>query len=126
MPTTNEIFDCMHGQKYFSTLDFYSGFHQTALSEDSYEKTAFSAAGKHWEFKVTPFGVKNGVAAFNRVLTHVLQDKLWRSCMAYVDDVIVMSRTAQEHIEKLDEIFNCLEKANFKLNVEMPIFQRKT
>ena len=73
-----------------------------------------------------PFGVKNGVSGFNRVLNHILRDKLWKSCLAYVDDVLVMSSTFEEHVQRLHEIFDTLEKANLTLKLAKCSFFQKS
>jgi len=126
LPTSQELFDRMHNVNYFSCLDFFSGFNQMSLSSDSCEKTAFSTSGNHYEFNVLPFGVKNGVSGFNRVLNHILRDKLWKSCLAYVDDVLVMSSTFEEHVQRLHEIFDTLEKANLTLKLAKCSFFQKS
>ena len=69
------------------------------------EKTAFSAKGELWQFKVMQFGLCNAAATFERLMDRVLKGMHWKTCLVYVDDIIVLARTFDEHLKNLEEIW---------------------
>ena len=89
------------------------------------EKTAFIFDRKSYEFKVMPFGLCNAPATCQRTMTTVFDDVLKKFVMVYLDDVIVYSRSFEEHITHVNEVFQRLSKANLRLNKEKCIFFRR-
>ena len=69
------------------------GYHQIMLDDSSEELTAFSSGTDLYQFKVVPFGVVNGVATYQRLMSPVLAGLTWETCMAYVDDLIAMDKS---------------------------------
>jgi hypothetical protein len=110
------MLDALANCAYFSTLDLTSGFWQVAMDPASQEKTAFSTRFGTYEFTVMPFGLCNAPATFQRLMDTVFYDVLWKFVLVYMDDIIIFSKTAQEHKIHLEEVFKLLMKAGLKLN----------
>ena len=87
-------------------------------------KTAFSCNGGHYEFQVMPFGLTNAPATFQRLMDLVLRGLPLDSCLVYLDDVLVHSRTFEEHIRNLEAVFSRLRSAGLKLRTEKCQFLR--
>lgn len=123
LPNIEELFSKLQGNQYFSTLDLTSGYHQILMSTDSIEKTAFSTPNGHYEFLRMPFGLKNAPATFQRMMNSVLHQETSRNvCLVYLDDIIVYSKTKQDHINRLQQVFEALRQANLKLNKNKCVF----
>ncbi|CAF4607260.1 unnamed protein product, partial [Didymodactylos carnosus] len=65
-----------------------------------------------------PQGVKNGPPTFQRIINQILGPTRWRHCLAYIDDIIIYSKTFKEHLLHIQEVCQLLEQANFRLNVD--------
>ena len=91
-----------------SFMDAYSGFHQIPMHQDDQEKTAFVTEKGLYCHQVMPFGLKNAQATFQRLVNTVFADQLGRNMDAYIDDMIVKSKEAVDHVADLREIFTNL------------------
>ena len=103
------------GARYFSTLDLRSGYWQIEMDADSKEKTAFITHNGLYEFNRLPFGLSSSAATFQRVMTHVLRGLEWDICLVYIDDLIIFSRSFEEHLLHLEQVFKPLREAKVKL-----------
>ena len=116
LPRIDEALLLFKTALFFSSLDFISGFLQVPINPDDAQKTAFTTHMGLFEYKVMPFGVKNGPATFQRLMEITLGCKRWHSCIVYLDDIIVFSPTFEEHLKELEEIFELIERAGLKLH----------
>ncbi|KAK6177716.1 hypothetical protein SNE40_015762 [Patella caerulea] len=117
LPRIDDTLDALSGAKLFSTLDLKSGYHQVKLAESDKEKSAFSVYGSGlWEFNVMSFGLCNAPGSFERLMERVLKGLSWQICLVYLDDIIVYSKSFEQHLENLTKVFECLKQANLKLN----------
>ena len=116
LPRIDEIFDQLSDAMYYTKLDFKSGYFQVPLSKEDRPKTAFSTRDNHYQFTVLPQGIMNGPATFQRIINHLLGPARWKYALAYIDDVIIYSKTFAEHLKHLNEICTVLENARFRLN----------
>ncbi|CAF4814075.1 unnamed protein product, partial [Rotaria sp. Silwood2] len=112
----DEIFDQLSDATYYTKFDFKSGYFQVPLSKEDRSKTAFSTRDNHYQFTVLPQGITNGPATFQRVINHILGPARWKYALAYIDDVIIYSKTFEEHLLHLNEICTILKNARFRLN----------
>ena len=103
--------DTLAGSQWFSILDMVSGYWRVEVEEEDREKTAFCTPNGLFEFKVTPFGLCNGPATFQRLMDLVLAGLQMSHCLVYVDDVIIMGRSFQEHLHNLRKVFERLREA---------------
>jgi len=108
-PRIDELLDKMHGCSVFSTLDLYSGYHQIKISPEDCPKTAFRTPLGHFEWKVLPFGLANAPATFQSLMNKVLAP-VKDFAEAYIDDIIVRSKSAAEHSRHLRELLQLLRK----------------
>ena len=111
--------------KYFSSLDLLQGFLQVPLEESSRKLTAFSTPSGHWEYVRMPFGLKQSPITFTRLVNSVFKGLLGNGVHVYMDDILVCSKTLQEHLEKLRQIFLRLRDANLKVKLKKCSFVRK-
>ena len=110
--------DSLSGHKCFSTLDLASGYWQVPVEESSREKTAFVIlGGGHFEFLHMPFGLTNAVPTFQRLMSLVLEGLMPLRCLVYLDDVLVIGRTFEQHLENLKAVLEAISKAGFKLKL---------
>jgi len=113
--------------KYISTLDLKSGYWQNPVAESSRECTAFTVPGRglyHW--KVMPFGLHSAPATFQRALDSVIGPDMEPNAFAYLDGIIIIGRTLEEHVQHLQEVFRRLRKANLRLNAKKCSFIKRS
>ena len=125
-PDIGEIFDKLGGNKFFSTLDMQKGYYQVKMSDKSIEKTAFSCHEGHFEFNRMPFGLCGAPCTFQKIVQDILANDNYKTCLAYLDNIIIFGRTLEEHNERLFHVLSKLREAGVKLSKEKCIFaQRK-
>ena len=115
LPRIEDCLDCLGNAKIFSTLDLQSGYWQIDIKEEDRSKTAFSTRSGHYEYVTMPFGLCNAPSTFERAMELIMKGLQWRTLILYLDDIIIMSTTFEEHIERLDEVLNRLGQAGLKL-----------
>ena len=115
LPRISEALDALGGGNYFSTLDLRSGYWQIEMDKGSKEKTAFITHNGLFEFNVLPFGLCNSPATFQRLMTHILRGLEWDICLVYIDDLIIFSKTFDDHLLHLEQVFKRLKEANVRL-----------
>ena len=116
LPRIDDTLDALVGSKWFSTLDLKSGYHQVPVAEVDRPKTAFSAGNSLWQWRVLPFGLSNAPATFERLMESVLAGMHWRTLLVYLDDIIVFGKTFEEELQRLEEVFRRMRRANLKLS----------
>ena len=117
MPLIKEIIANLHGTKYMSKVDFCDGFWAIRIAEESRELTGFTTREGQWHWKVCPQGYSGSPAIFQRAVNETLGEMMWKSAMPYIDDVIIFSKTFNEHLKHLEELFIRLRRANFFLKL---------
>ncbi|RVW56687.1 Retrovirus-related Pol polyprotein from transposon 17.6 [Vitis vinifera] len=105
----------LHGQGMLSFLDAFSGYHQIPCPRDE-EKTAFITPHDLYCYKVMPFGLKNAGATYQRLMTKIFKPLIGHTVEVYIDDIVVKSKTREEHVLHLQEVFHLLRKYDMKLN----------
>ena len=105
LPRIDETLDALDGACYFSTSDLASGYRQVELNPKDKEKTAFVSPFGFYQFQVMPFGLCNAPATFQWLMERVLAGLQWSSCLVYLDDIIVYSRSVEEHLTLLGDVF---------------------
>ena len=101
LPRIDEMLDQLHGAKYFSSLDLQSGYHQIRIDPADVEKTAFRTPYGLYRFKVLSFGLTNAPATFQRVMNDTFRQELGVYVLVYLDDILVFSRTVEDHLQHL-------------------------
>ncbi|UYV63183.1 K02A2.6-like [Cordylochernes scorpioides] len=116
LPRINDTLTTLAGSSWFSTLDLKSGYWQVGMHPEDKEKTAFSTGSGLYQFTVMPFGLCNAPATFERLIELVLKGLTWKTCLVYLDDIMVMGRTFEEHLRNLQEVFDRFRANNLALN----------
>ena len=117
LPRIDDIYDQLTKATYFSKFDFKSGYFQVPLDKADRPKTAFSTRDGHFQFKVLPQGLTNGPPTFQRIVNQILGPNRWKHMLAYIDDIIIYSKTFMEHLQHTEEVCALLQEAKFKLNI---------
>ena len=111
IPKIDETLDTFAGAKLFSTLDLRSGYWQVQVNPEHREKTAFCTPEGLFEFNVMPFGLCNAPATFQRLMDSVLAGLHWKTCLVYIDDIIIVGKSFDEHLCNLQAVFERLRQA---------------
>lgn len=95
------------------------------MHEVDKDKTAFATPDGLYEFNVRPFGLCNTPAMFEHMIDTVLRGLKWKTCLCYLDDVVIFSSTSRQHLEQLDEVLTCISNAGIQLNTKKCHFAKK-
>ncbi|GBG62297.1 hypothetical protein CBR_g29907 [Chara braunii] len=113
MPRSDELFDRLAGNRFFTKIDLCSGYHQIRVAAADQPKTAFRSRFGHYEFTVMPFGFTNAPATFQRAMNDIFRDILEQYVLVYLDDILVYSRTLEEHLRHLRDVLDRLRRHDF-------------
>ena len=115
LPRVDDLLDLLAKSKYFSTLDLASGYWQVSMSPELAEKTSFATHSGLYEFAVMPFGLCNTPATFQRLMATVLAGVARDAVIVYLDDILVLGPTLEEHLQNLAQVFDHLRKVGLRL-----------
>ena len=118
LPRMDDCIDSLGNAKFFTTLDAYSGYWQMNIRKRDRHKTAFVTHSGAYQCIRMPFGLTNAPASFQRALDMILTKFKWKTCLVYLDDIIIFSNTVEEHIQHVDEILDCLKRAGVTLKIK--------
>ena len=124
IPMIESLLAQLEGCRYFSILDLRSGYHHIGLSKQSKPLTAFMTHSGKFQWNVLPFGIGIGVQTFSFVINKAI-GHCSDFAANYLDDIIVFSRTAEDHMEHLEKIFEALRIADLKIKVSKCDFFKK-
>lgn len=111
IPRIDALLDKVGQNRVFTSLDLQSGYHQMLLHESDVPKTAFVTHKGQYQFKVLCFGLTNAPSAFQRLMNHLLHDFIQENIVqVYLDDILVMSKTPQEHLLHLSRVLERLQE----------------
>ena len=113
MPKVEDIFSKLIRATYFTTLDLHAGYHHIPLDRSSIPKTEFSLPFGKYEYVKVPFGLVQASAYFQELMTGILKD--FPFAIAYLDDIIIFSKTPQEHLSHICMVFEKLKSANLSM-----------
>ena len=117
MPNVGDVLAGLRGVKYFTSLDLVRGYYQMPVEERSREYTAFSTPHGHWQFKRLPFGLKNAPSAFQREMQEVLRGFSWKKVLVYIDDILIMSDSFEEHLDLVGKVLKILISNGIKIKL---------
>ena len=115
MSKVEDIFSQLNGAKYSSTLDFRAGYHQIPLDEQSIPKTAFTSSFGTFEYFKVPFGLAQAPTYFQELMIEILKD--FNFAIAYLDDIIIFSQIAEEHLDHIKQVFKKLQSAHLSMKL---------
>ena len=110
LPLVDDLFDSVRGSKFFSKLDLHSGYHQIRMHEDDVEKTAIVTPFGTFMWRVLPMGLTNAPVTFNRLMQSIMQPFLRKFVAVFLDDVLIYSRTWEEHLSHVSQVLTVLRK----------------
>lgn len=119
LPLMTSILDKLRVARYISTIDLSQAFFQIPLEEKSREITAFAVPGKGlYQFKRLPYGLTNSPAVFQRLVDTLIGPELQPNVYSYIDDLIIVTETFEDHLRWLKIVFDKLKHANLAINEE--------
>ena len=101
LPRIDDLFDQLKGAKYFSKIDLRSGYYQLKIKESDISKTTFVTRYGQFEFTVMSFELTNAPAYFMNLMNKVFMDELDKFVIVFIDDILIYSKSAQEHEQHL-------------------------
>jgi ribonuclease HI len=122
LPQIDKIIDSAAGCEVMSLLDCFSGYHQIYMKEEDKAITSFITPFGTYCFIGMPEGLKNVGSTFSRLTKTVLESQDGRNIFTYVDDIVVASRSKEDHLADLTETFANMRDARLRLNPEKCVF----
>ena len=130
IPSIEELLDELYGSQWFSKLDLRSGYHQIRLNAGDISKTTFRTHEGHYEFLVMPFGLCFGLCnapvSFQSTMNILFQSYLRKFVIVFFDDILVYSKSLEDHISHLDIVFQCLLTNQFFLKRNKCFFAQES
>jgi hypothetical protein len=106
LPRYNELIASVKSARFVSTIDLQSGFMQMENDPETAHVTAFTVPGRHYEFNVLPFGVRNGPSVFQRLMSIVLYQLVRNTALNFIDDILVFAKHVDEMFFRLNVVFD--------------------
>ena len=115
-PNIDTLIDAIVGREMFSFMDGFSGYNQIRIAPEDTEKTAFCTPFGNFHYVVMPFELKNAGATYQQAMTTIFHDMIHNFVEDYVDDLVVKSKKAVDHITHLRKVFERCRKYKLKMN----------
>jgi hypothetical protein len=122
LPIVDELMDELAGAKWFTKLDFRSGYHQIRVAKADEMKTTFKTHSGLYEFRVMPFVLTNAPASFQSILNKIFAPLLRKCVLVFMDDILVYSPILSEHVQHLQQVFEILNQQKFFLKESKCVF----
>ncbi len=125
IPRIDDLFDQLGKARWISKLDLRSGYYHVRVAEEDIEKTACVTRYGSFEYLVMPFGLTNAPATFCALMQRVLHDFIDKFVVVYLDDIVVYSRTLDEHMAHLRQVFSTLRQHQLFVKKEKCVFAQQ-
>jgi hypothetical protein len=125
-PRIDDLFDQLKDAKIFSKIDLRSGYHQVRIKDENISKTTFRTRYGHYEFTVVSFGLTNAPVVFMCLMNGVFRDYLDKFVIVFLDDILVYSKTEEEHEQHLRMVLQVLREHQLYAKLsKCSFYQRK-
>ena len=121
LPRIQESLDALVGAQYFSTLDLASGYHQISMDPRDQHKTAFTTPFGLYEYTRMPMGLASAPATFQRLMQATMSDFAFQFLLVYLDDLLVYSKTFDEHMEQLERLLQRVRDRSETESQQVPV-----
>jgi hypothetical protein len=122
LPRIDDLFDRLAGAKYFSRIDLKSGYYQIRIANEDVEKTVCHTRHGSYEFLVMSFGLCNAPSTFTTLMNTIFREETDNFVIIYIDDILVYSKTAEEHARHLEVVLQKLRDNKLYANREKSDF----
>jgi len=126
LPLMTELMERAAGATIFTNLDLKDGYHLIRIKKGDEWKTAFRTRYRHYEYKVMPFGLVNAPATFQAMMNAILQEFLDHGVVVYLDDILIYSKTMEEHEALVKQVLARLERQNLAVSLKKSVFHVDT
>jgi hypothetical protein len=121
----DDLFDQLKDAKIFSKIDLRSGYHQVRIRDEDINKTAFRTRYGHYYFTVVPFGLSNALVVFMSLMNGLFREYLDKFVIVFLDDILVYSRTEEEHEQHLRMVLQVLREHQLYANLSKCSFYQE-
>jgi hypothetical protein len=125
LPNIADLLDMLYGSTVYSSLDLIAGYHQVALQQSDIPNTAFRTPLGHFECLVLWEGLTNAPSVFQSIMQKILKPYLGKFAALYLDDIMIFSKTMDDHVSHLDQILTALETNNFHVKLSKSNFTQE-
>ena len=116
LPKIQELLSRLNNCKYFSSLDLCLGYYNISITEEAKKKTTFVMADGKYLWNVVPFGLATGISMFQYLMSKVLT-RLNNFAFMYLDNVLIFSKSCEEHLQHLNTVFQIFKEAGLKIKL---------
>jgi hypothetical protein len=125
LPRIDELLEKYKTARWFSSLDLAAGYHQIEMEEKDKEKTAFICSQGLFEYNVMPFELTNAPATFQRMMDKTLKEYIGEFVTVYLDDIMIYSKSFEEHIEHIEKVLMKLKEINAVIKLKKCEFGKR-
>ena len=125
VPSLRDLISSIGENQVFTTLDLLQGFWQVPLDEESKDLTGFSSDLGHFRFERMPFGLRSSPITFCRLVDEVFRGLIGKVCIVYIDDLIILGRSLEEHLANIELVLDRLQKAGLKIKISKCNFMKR-